>query len=93
MNKKLIVFFQETTCLKKEWANVITLSEYKPMVTHCIALYVKSNCLDNRKLNTVTYFDNFRVGHILDNIKKFVVNKNTTTNSYRIKSKDSIMCG
>ena len=41
----------------------------------------------------MTYFDNFRVGHILDNIKKFVVNKNTTTNSYRIKSKDSIMCG
>ena len=42
-----------------------------------------------------TYFDSFRVVHILKEIenKKFIGNKNITTNIYRIQGYDSIICG
>ena len=49
-----------------------------------MALYVNG---DN-----VTHFDNFGVEHIPKDIKKFVENKNITTNVYRIQGNDSIMC-
>ena len=93
MNKKLTVFIQETTCLKKRLGKCDD-SQWVQINDNLLYSFVcESNCLHNSKLNTVTYFDNLRVGHILDNIKKFIVNKNTTTNSYRIKSNDSIICG
>ena len=41
----------------------------------------------------VTYFDSFRVEHIPKEIRKFIRNKNITTNIYRIQAYDSIMCG
>ena len=41
----------------------------------------------------VTYLDNFRTEHILRKITKFIGNKNTTTNIYRIQAYDSIKCG
>ena len=41
----------------------------------------------------VTYFDSFGVEHIPKEIRKFIRNKNTTTNIYRIQAYDSIMCG
>ena len=40
----------------------------------------------------VTYFDSFGVEHIPKEIRKFVVNKNITTNIYRMQACDSIMC-
>ena len=41
----------------------------------------------------VTYFDSFEVKHIPKEIKKFIQNKNITTNIYRIQAYDSIMYG
>ena len=38
-------------------------------------------------------FDSFGVEHIPKEIKKFIGNKNMTTNIYRIQAYDSIMCG
>ena len=51
--------------------------------------------------NNVTYFDSFGIEHIPKEIKAFIVcplssasqNKNITTNIFRIKAYDSIMCG
>ena len=40
-----------------------------------------------------TYFNSFGVEHIPKEIKKFIGNKNTITNIYRIHAYDSIMCG
>ena len=41
----------------------------------------------------VTYFDSFGLDDIPKEISKFIENKNITTNIYRIKAYDSIMCG
>ena len=50
-----------------------------------VALYVKTN--------EVIYFDSFGVEHISKEIIKFVKNKNTIANIFRIQAYDSIMCG
>ena len=42
---------------------------------------------------TVTYFDSFGVEHIPKEIIKFIDNKNTVANIFRIQAYDSIMCG
>ena len=49
------------------------------------ALYVNDN--------NIIYFDSFGVEHVLKEIKRFIGNKNITTNIYRIQTYDSIMCG
>ena len=41
----------------------------------------------------VIYFDTFRVEYSPKEIRKFIGNKNITTNIYRIQAYDSIMCG
>ena len=41
----------------------------------------------------VTYFDSFGFKHFPKEIKKFIRNKNITTNSFRIQAYDSIMWG
>ena len=41
----------------------------------------------------VTYFVSFGAEHIPKKIKEFVKNKNITTNIFRIKEYDSVMCG
>ena len=41
----------------------------------------------------VTYFDSFGLDDSPKEISKFIGNKNITTNIYRIKAYDSIMCG
>ena len=41
----------------------------------------------------VTHFDSFGVEHIPKEIKKFIGNKNITTNIYRIQGYDLMMCG
>ena len=43
--------------------------------------------------NNVTYFDSFGVEHIPKEIKTFIINKNITTNVFRIQTYDAIMCG
>ena len=43
--------------------------------------------------NDVTFFDSFRVEHILKEIRTFIGNKNIKTNIFRIQAYDSIICG
>ena len=42
---------------------------------------------------SATYFDSFGVEHIPKEIRKFIGNKNITTNIYRTQAYDLIMCG
>ena len=59
---------------------MINLDEYKSIGTHWIAFY------DNT--DNVTYFDSFGVERIPKKKKKFIDNKNITTNIYRIQASD-----
>ena len=43
--------------------------------------------------NNIVYFDSCGVEHIPKEMKKFIGNKNSITNIYRIQAYDSIMCG
>ena len=43
--------------------------------------------------NEIVYFDSFGVGHISEEIQKFIGNKNTKANIYRVQANNSIMCG
>ena len=52
--------------------------------THWIVLHVN--------VKSVTYFDSFGVEHIPKEIRKFIENKNITTNIYRVQAYDSLMC-
>ena len=87
MNQDLMVFIQEIIHQKniKDGAYVINLDEYKDIGTHWIALFC------NR--NEIVYFDSFGVENIPKEIKKFISNKNTKANIYRVQANDSIMCG
>ena len=69
----------------KDEAYVINLDEYSDIGTHWIALHVKNN--------DIAYFDSFGVEHILQEILKFIKNRNIKTNIFRIQAYDSIMCG
>ena len=70
----------------KDRAYVINLYEYSDIGTHWVALYVRNA--------NVTYFDSFGVEHIPKEIKTFIdCSLSITTNSFRIQSHDSIMCG
>ena len=55
---------------------VINLDEFKSIGTHLIAFYVNGN--------DITYFDSFGDEYTPKEIKKFIGNKNTTTNSFTI---------
>ena len=52
---------------------------------------MNKNSLDSRKCSI--YFDSSGVEHAPKEIRKFIGCKNITTNFYRIKAYDSIMCG
>ena len=54
------------------------------MGTHRVAIFVKKG--------VATYSDNFRVKHILKEIKKFIGNKAVNAKICRIEAYDSIMC-
>ena len=69
----------------KNEAYVINHDEYVDIGTQWIALYVNGN--------TKTYFDSFGVEHIINEIKKFIGDKNITTNVWRMQVYDSVMCG
>ena len=43
--------------------------------------------------NNVTYFDSFGVDNIPKEIKTFINNKSITTNFFRIRAYDSMLCG
>ena len=64
---------------------MINLDEYESIRTDWIALYVNAE--------DVTYFYSFGVEHILKEIRKFIGNKNLSTNISRIQTYDSIMYG
>ena len=68
----------------KDGSYVINLDEYKSIGTHWIALYVNNN---------VTYCNSFGVEYILQEIKKYIGNRNMTTNIIRKQAYNSIMCG
>ena len=56
----------------KDEAYVINLDEYESIGTHWIALYVNAK--------NVASFDSFGFEHIAKEIRKFIRNKNITTN-------------
>ena len=68
----------------KKGAYVINLDEYEAISTHWIVLDVSNKCI---------YFDSFSVEYIPDEIKKFIGNKETTSNIFRLQAYDSIMFG
>ena len=76
MTLNLMVFIQEITYLKTDGTYIINLDEHESIGTNCIALYVNAK--------NVTYFDTFGVAHIPKEIKRFIGNKNITTNIYSI---------
>ena len=69
----------------KDGAYVINLDEYSDIGTHWIALYVNNK--------TATYVNSFGIEYIPKEIKKFISNKNTIANIFRIQAYDSVMCG
>ena len=85
MNQDLIVFFQEIICLKKikDGAYEINLDDYADVGTHWIALF------SNR--NEIVYFDSFGVEHVLEEIKKFIGNKNIKVNIFEVQANNALM--
>ena len=69
----------------KKGAYVINLDEYENTDAHWIALFVKTN--------EVIYFDSFGIEHIPKEINKFIGNKESKANIFRIQAYDSITCG
>ena len=70
----------------KNGAYVINLDEYADVGTHWIALYAKND--------EVIYFDSFGVEYIPKEIIKFTGNnKDIKTNTLRLQTYDSIICG
>ena len=69
----------------KDRAYEINLDEYSDIGTHWIALYVNNK--------TATYVNSFGIEYIPKEIKKFISNKNTIANIFRIQAYDSVMCG
>ena len=70
----------------KDGVYPINRDEYSDIGTHQVALYVQNN--------NFTYFASFGVEHIPKDIKAFI-NRflSITTNIFRIRAYDSVMCG
>ena len=68
----------------KDGVYIINRDEYESIGTHWIVLYVNAK--------NITYFDRFGVENIPREIRKFIRNKDITTNMYRVQAYDSIMC-
>ena len=69
----------------KKGPYVINLDEYTDTGTHWITLFCT-------KIEVI-YFDNFGVDHVPKETEKFIEHKNIKTNTFRIQSNNSIMCG
>ena len=68
----------------KDGENVINLYQYENVDTHWIALFCNKS--------DIIYFDSFRVEHVPEEIKEFVVNKNIKANIFRVQAKSLVMC-
>ena len=69
----------------KDGAQVVNLDEYADVGTHWIAL-----CCNR---NEIVDFDSFGVGHVPEEIKEFVGNKNIIANIFRVQANNSVMRG
>ena len=69
----------------KDGTYVKNLNEYAGVSTDWIALFCNKN--------EIVYFDSFGVEHVPEEIKKFVVHKNTIANIFRVQASNSVMCG
>ena len=88
MNAENITYFNSSGVFGSIKMNLMAFIHeiiYQSIGTHWIALYLNAK--------NVTYFDSFGVEHIPKDIRKFLGNKNITTNVYRIQAYNSIMCG
>ena len=66
-------------------AYLISLDEYADVGTHWMALFCNKN--------QIAYFNSFGVEHVLEEIKKFVGNKNIKVNIFRLQANNSVTCG
>ena len=62
----------------------VCIKNLRLIETHWIALYVNDK--------NETSFDSFGVEHIPKEMRKFIGNRDTTMNIYRIQPHDSMMC-
>ena len=69
----------------KDGAYEINLDEYSVTGTDWVAYHANNK--------TVTYFASFGVEHIPKEINKFINNKNTIANIFRIQAYDPVICG
>ena len=79
------VYSRDNLSKIKDGVYIINLDEHSDIGTHWVALWVNNN--------NVTYFDSFGVEHNPKKIIKFIENRNSKTNIFRIQAHDSIMCG
>ena len=68
----------------KDGAYVINFDEHKDTVHIELLYFVK-------KMKLFTFY-RFKVQHIPEEIKKFIGNKNTNANIYRVQGNNSLMC-
>ena len=78
------IYLRNSLSKIKDGAYIINFDEYESIWAHWRALYVNAK--------NVTYFDSFGAEHILEEIKKFIGNKNIP-NIYKIKAYDPTMFG
>ena len=79
------VYFWDNLPEINDGAYVINFDKYSDIGADWVALYVS--------YNDVTYFDSFGVEHVPKEIKTFINSSlSITTNIFRIKAYDSIMC-
>ena len=64
---------------------MINLDQYADVVTHWIALFY------NR--SEIVYFNSFGFGHVPEEIKEFIENKNIIAKIFRAQANNSVMCG
>ena len=88
------VYSRDNPAEIKDGPYIIDLDEYSDIGTHWVALYFHNDY--------VTYFDSFGVEHVPKEIKAFINRSlsiilcpplRVTTNIFRIKAYDLIMCG
>ena len=72
-----VVYSKNNLSKIKHGTYIINLDEYESLGIHLNALYVNAKNL--------TYFDSFGFEYIPKEIRKFIGNKNITTNIYRDK--------
>ena len=72
------VYLRNSSPKIKDGTHVINLDVHKTIGAHCMAMSMNGG--------NVTYFESFWVKYILKQMKKFIGNKNITTNIYKIQA-------